>query len=541
VTLTVDGVSSSSFTSYQTSVATSLAAKNPLLASGGGTGMHILDTATNVVKRIRLYGNVSTSSDANEVLVHIMGRTDAQVDALLNAKQATLNNNSGSAGTELLTGTTLRKIRAGSNISLATVDGDISISASSAGGVTQTQVDSSIATALTSYTLTSDINSALAQKQDTLVSGVSTGDFLFDASTNTVKKIDFTADFQTSNTGAKLSVALSTPLSQLQPSLSNFAVSGFELFAQNKLKRIQVPINLSLGVPLVMSESTTGQLELTSNSYSSSMTDTLLAQKQASLVVSNVSGSSLLSGSVLKRVDVGTGLSLSDSGHALTLANTMDNWGAGSVDLLYNGALRGLSFSGPLGHAYAQNFAEVIIDCNAYSKQESDARYLQIASELTVSNSNGPYLQINSISTRTDMRYFGGVLRFRRVAPDGTFRNKCDFPDGTGAVNFNDGISQSSDSRIKSDQKAMRTQDALEILTAVQAKTYARNDQNGALKHGFIAQEMEAAVAGKPNFECLVGSADDIKTMDYPRLTAILWTCVRDLHSRVQALESALG
>jgi hypothetical protein len=29
--------------------------------------------------------------------------------------------------------------------------------------------------------------------------------------------------------------------------------------------------------------------------------------------------------------------------------------------------------------------------------------------------------------------------------------------------------------------------------------------------------------------------------MDYPRLTAILWTCVRDLHSRVQALESALG
>ena len=42
VTLTVDAVSNSTFSSYQTSVSTSLSAKNPLLASGGGTGVHIL-------------------------------------------------------------------------------------------------------------------------------------------------------------------------------------------------------------------------------------------------------------------------------------------------------------------------------------------------------------------------------------------------------------------------------------------------------------------------------------------------------------------
>ena len=295
-----------------------------------------------------------------------------------------------------------------------------------------------MATALTSYTLTSDINSALALKQATIASGVSTGDALFDASTSTIKKIVFDADFTTSVTAAKASVSLSTPLSQLQTSLSNFAVSGFELFAQNKLKRIQVPLNTSLGVPLQMAENTTGQLELLSNSYSSSMSDTLLAQKQASLVVSNVSGSSMLSGNVLKRIDVGTNLSLADSGHALTLTNTLDistkqdaltiptsasgtpcidmpagtirklqtsgdsivalstinrgatlnfacdgytksqittylagkqdtltNTGAGSVDLLYNGMLRGLSFSGPLGHAWAQNFNEIILTCNS--------------------------------------------------------------------------------------------------------------------------------------------------------------------------------
>ena len=55
-----------------------------MLASGGGPGVHLLPTATNVVQRTRLYGNVSTSSDTDEVLVHVMGRTDAQVDALLN-------------------------------------------------------------------------------------------------------------------------------------------------------------------------------------------------------------------------------------------------------------------------------------------------------------------------------------------------------------------------------------------------------------------------------------------------------------------------
>ena len=31
--------------------------------------------------------------------------------------------------------------------------------------------------------------------------------------------------------------------------------------------------------------------------------------------------------------------------------NALQNSGAGTVDLLYNEALRGLSFSGPLGHA----------------------------------------------------------------------------------------------------------------------------------------------------------------------------------------------
>ena len=55
------------------------------------------------------------------------------------------------------------------------------------------------------------------------------------------------------------------------------------------------------------------------------MVDTLLAAKQATLQVSAVAGSSLLgSSSVLKRVAVsGTGLSITDSGHALTITQDL--------------------------------------------------------------------------------------------------------------------------------------------------------------------------------------------------------------------------
>ena len=91
----------------------------------------------------------------------------------------------------------------------------------------------------------------------------------------------------------------------------------------------------------------------------------------------------------------------------------------------------------------------------------------------------------------------------------------------------------------------MNTQDAFDILTDVQAKTYTRNDQGGAPKCGFIAQKILAAVRGKSNFECLVGSTEgddeepSLKTLDYARLTALLWTVCRDLSNRVRKLESA--
>ena len=614
VTLHVSGVSAVTFASHQTSVATSLGQKQDTLSSGGGTGVHILDIANNVVRRIRLYGNVSTTSDADEVLVNTESRNDTQAGALLNAKQNLLSNNSGSSGTELLTGTTLRKVRAGSNVFVSLVDGELSIS--STGGVTASDVATSIAAAASAYTLTSTLTAQLAAKQDNLTSASGTGNAILNA--NVIKRIDFDGDFAVSDNGSKITVSLRSALSTKQNTLSNFNVTGFELFSSNKLKRINVPLNISLGAPLSMTESQTGELTLTSNSYSYQMTDTLLNAKQATLRVSSVSGSTLLNGTILKRIVAGTRISIADSGHALTLTvdlsskpyalslnasasgqpvldmdhdivrkidtagdsivtisqannggalrftcdgmtkseihtalalkqDTITNAAGVGVNLLYNGAIRTLIFGGAIAYAFSNTFNTLEINVPCYTQTESKARYMQIdPSSFSVVNSNGPTLKLTTINTRTEMRYQGGVFRARRQAGNGTLTNHCEFKDSTGgATVFFNGVSSSSDSALKDNQQAMNTQNAFDILGGVQAKTYTRNDQENAPKFGFVAQEMEAAVKGKDNFDCLVGSTEgdeeeaSLKTLQYDKLTAILWTVCRDLNNRLKILETA--
>jgi hypothetical protein len=102
---------------------------------------------------------------------------------------------------------------------------------------------------------------------------------------------------------------------------------------------------------------------------------------------------------------------------------------------------------------------------------------------------------------------------------------------------------------LKDNETPITVAEAGAILDQVQAKSYTRND-TGEHRHGFIAQDLETVCTG--NFAHIVGSTpatDDegeeiegaaaIKTVDYSRLVALLWTTVRDLRSRVQALESS--
>ena len=127
--------------------------------------------------------------------------------------------------------------------------------------------------------------------------------------------------------------------------------------------------------------------------------------------------------------------------------------------------------------------------------------------------------------------------------------------DGGNAVFANkitaDAFQNSSDRRLKDNEQECLIADVRAIVDRVSAKTYERNDRNGELRVGFIADDLKEACQG--HYACILGEQpilDDegaeiqgsipILTVDYPRLTSLLWTTVRDLRSRVQALENAL-
>ena len=92
------------------------------------------------------------------------------------------------------------------------------------------------------------------------------------------------------------------------------------------------------GSSLSLTEATAGQLLVTSTAYTANATNTLLSAKQNALTVSSVTGSSLLSGTVLKRLNFDTGdFSVSDSGHALNVSLASAGVTLSDVEDMING------------------------------------------------------------------------------------------------------------------------------------------------------------------------------------------------------------
>ena len=131
---------------------------------------------------------MSTTNDANEILVQMLGYSQAQVNTLLAAKQATLASSSGT-GEEILTGSTIRRIRATGDATVSLVDGNISIGVSA---VSAADVATAIAGAVSAYTLTSSLVGLLAAKNGTLSSASGGGIPVLDGTT--VRRIDSTGD-----------------------------------------------------------------------------------------------------------------------------------------------------------------------------------------------------------------------------------------------------------------------------------------------------------------------------------------------------------
>ena len=77
----------------------------------------------------------------------------------------------------------------------------------------------------------------------------------------------------------------------------------------------------------------------------------------------------------------------------------------------------------------------------------------------------------------------------------------------------------------------------MDLLLSVNAKNYYRTDrEQDKIRLGFIANEFEG-LDWAPN---IVGEEpkDGLKTLDYARLVAVLWSCCQSMHARIAALEA---
>ena len=99
---------------------------------------------------------------------------------------------------------------------------------------------------------------------------------------------------------------------------------------------------------------------------------------------------------------------------------------------------------------------------------------------------------------------------------------------------------------LKSDAQEASMEDCLSMLRQVSAKTHTRIDlPDSGRRLGFIAQDMLAACPSTWSTAQYSrkqgGTGTEIRTLDYARLSAVLWQCTRSLLARVETLEAKLA
>ena len=109
----------------------------------------------------------------------------------------------------------------------------------------------------------------------------------------------------------------------------------------------------------------------------------------------------------------------------------------------------------------------------------------------------------------------------------------------------NTSFTNNSDSKLKDKQRTADAGQLQAIFDGVEVKSYERNDLDNQERTGFIAQELEALlpescrhIVGEGTMETEAGE-QTIKTVDYARLTTILWSVCKGLQRRLDALEQA--
>ena len=121
----------------------------------------------------------------------------------------------------------------------------------------------------------------------------------------------------------------------------------------------------------------------------------------------------------------------------------------------------------------------------------------------------------------------------------------------TGAWVHYKGLSAASDRSLKGDAQDASTNDCLNMLRAVSAKTYRRLDlpEGEGERLGFFAQDVEAAcpgawgnVVGTTQYRWSGnGNGGDVRTLDYARLVVPLWQACRAMLTRIEQLEARVA
>ena len=166
-----------------------------------------------------------------------------------------------------------------------------------------------------------------------------------------------------------------------------------------------------------------------------------------------------------------------------------------------------------------------------------------------VNNTSALYFWGNSVDTHLFELSWLGFNYFYRANATSAWTQSMGI-NSSGYWTFYRGHGDASDRSLKGDAQDASTGDCLNMLRQVSAKTYLRLDMPGTgPRLGFIAQDVEAACPS--TWSNLVGTTlyareqggtgAEIRTLDYARLTAVLWQATRSLLARVEALEARLA
>jgi hypothetical protein len=116
----------------------------------------------------------------------------------------------------------------------------------------------------------------------------------------------------------------------------------------------------------------------------------------------------------------------------------------------------------------------------------------------------------------------------------------------SGVVTTIKGWTNTSDNILKDNQEIAPLNELEDILNNVDVKTYTRNDMDNKYEIGFVAQELETILTEKyqglvQDVNVDVGFGEQTyKSIDYSRMTCILWGIVKNQQQRIQTLEDII-